>query len=167
MDSKRVEQLLARYWQCETSVEEEAELRRFFCEDDVPEQLLRYKPLFQYQQLQQEERLGSDFDSRVLAAIEDLEEVPHVKARRVTLATRLIPFFKAAAVVALALLLGDVARHTFLTDDVHQEVAVAVDTIGKQISAPSVARSEDAAATREKPVLDSLSQVDTGQEVRD
>ena len=55
MDFKYIEQLLERYWQCETSLEEEAQLRTFFTEEDVPEYLSRYKDLFVYQQLQQEE----------------------------------------------------------------------------------------------------------------
>lgn len=54
MDSKYIEQLLERYWQCETSLEDEAELRAFFSGNDVPGHLLRYKDLFVYQQLQQE-----------------------------------------------------------------------------------------------------------------
>jgi len=54
MDCKYIEQLLERYWQCETSLEEEAQLRAFFNGSDVPEHLLRYKDLFVYQQLQQE-----------------------------------------------------------------------------------------------------------------
>ena len=60
MDFKYIEQLLERYWQCETSLEEEAQLRAFFKENDVPEHLLRYKDLFVYQQLQQEEQLSED-----------------------------------------------------------------------------------------------------------
>ena len=48
MDSKYIEQLLERYWQCETSLEEEAELRAFFSGSDVPKHLLRYKDLFVY-----------------------------------------------------------------------------------------------------------------------
>ena len=58
MDSKYIEQLLERYWQCETSLEDEAELRAFFSGSDVPKHLLRYKDLFVYQQLQQEVHLG-------------------------------------------------------------------------------------------------------------
>ena len=58
----------------------EAQLRTFFMEGDVPGHLLRYKDLFVYQQLQQEEHLGADFDVRVLAEI----EAPVVKARRMT-----------------------------------------------------------------------------------
>ncbi len=70
MDSKYIEQLLERYWQCETSLEDEAELRAFFSGSDVPKHLLRYKDLFVYQQLQQEVHLGEDFDARVLAEVE-------------------------------------------------------------------------------------------------
>ena len=69
MDSKYIEQLLERYWQCETSLEEEAQLRTFFMEGDVPGHLLRYKDLFVYQQLQQEEHLGADFDSDMTASL--------------------------------------------------------------------------------------------------
>ena len=97
MDFKYIEQLLERYWQCETSLEEEAQLRTFFTEEDVPEHLSRYKDLFVYQQLQQEEHLGADFDARVLAEI----EAPVVKARRMTLTARFMPLFKAAAAVAV------------------------------------------------------------------
>ena len=62
MDYKDIEQLLERYWQCETSVEEEATLRDFFAKEEVPAHLLRYKNLFVYQQVQQEVGLGEDFD---------------------------------------------------------------------------------------------------------
>ncbi len=69
MDCKYIEQLLERYWQCETSLEEEAQLRAFFNGSDVPEHLLRYKDLFVYQQLQQKV-VGSRFRRRVLAELE-------------------------------------------------------------------------------------------------
>ena len=156
MDFKYIEQLLERYWQCETSLEEEAQLRTFFTEEDVPEHLSRYKDLFVYQQLQQEEHLGADFDARVLAEI----EAPVVKARRMTLTA---PLFKAAAAVAVVLSLGNVMQHSFFADV--REVAAA-DTIGKQISAPSVALSGDRAATHEKQILDSLHRVSKEKENR-
>jgi hypothetical protein len=70
MDYKDIEQLLERYWQCETSVEEEAALRDFFLKEEVPAHLLRYKNLFVYQQVQQEVGLGEDFDARILAEVE-------------------------------------------------------------------------------------------------
>ncbi len=157
MDSKYIEQLLERYWQCETSLEEEAQLRAFFSEDNVPEHLLRYKNLFVYQQLQQKVHLGEDFDARVLAEI----EVPVVKAKRMTLTARFMPLFKAAAVVVVVLSLGNMMQHSFFSDV--KEVA-AVDTIGKQISAPSVALSGDMTVTHEKQIIDSLHTVDKVKE---
>ena len=97
MDYKDIEQLLERYWQCETSVEEEATLRDFFAKEEVPAHLLRYKNLFVYQQVQQEVGLGEDFDARILAQV----ETPVVKAKRLTLTGRFIPLFKAAAVIQM------------------------------------------------------------------
>ena len=46
MDYKYIEQLLERYWECETSLEEENILRTFFSQDNIPVSLLRYKSLF-------------------------------------------------------------------------------------------------------------------------
>ena len=112
MDFKYIEQLLERYWRCETSLEEEAQLRAFFTKEEIPEHLLRYKDLFVYQQFQQEVLLGADFDARVLAEI----EVPVVKAKRMTLTARFMPLFKAAAVVAVVLSLGNVMQHSFFAD---------------------------------------------------
>ena len=151
MDCKYIEQLLERYWQCETSLEEEAQLRAFFNGSDVPEHLLRYKDLFVYQQLQQEVGLGADFDARVLAEV----ETPVVKAKRLTLTARFIPLFKAAAVVAVVL--------SFYSDI--KEVAAA-DTIGKQITTPSVALSGDVTITHEQQILDSLQRIDKKVELK-
>lgn len=156
MDSKHIEQLLERYWRCETSLEEEARLRAFFNDagQEVPEHLRCYRDLFVYQQCQQEaEGLGEDFDARILAQIEEAPVV--VKAHRLTLMARVMPLFKAAAVVAVVLMLGNVAQHSFQVGDV-QETVCGTDTIGQQISAPSVAFSEESASTCGKQLLDSL-----------
>lgn len=109
MDYKYIEQLLERYWQCETSLEEESELRAFFSKGEIPAHLLQYRDLFVYQQVQRETGLGEDFDARILAQVEP----PVVKARRLTLVGRFMPLLKAAAVVAFMLSLGSVAQHTF------------------------------------------------------
>ena len=97
--------------------------------------------------------------ARVLAEI----EAPVVKARRMTLTARFMPLFKAAAAVAVVLSLGNVMQHSFFADV--REVAAA-DTIGKQISAPSVALSGDRAVTHEKQILDSLHRVSKEKENR-
>lgn len=43
-----IEDLLNKYFEGETSAEEESTLRRFFSEGDVPEELVAYRPLFGY-----------------------------------------------------------------------------------------------------------------------
>ena len=91
-------------------------------------------------------------------------KVPVVKARRLTLTARFLPLFKAAAVVAVVLSLGNVMQHSFFSDV--KEVAAA-DTIGKQISAPSVALSGDASVAHEKQIIDSLRRVDKEQEIKE
>ena len=50
MDYKYIEQLLERYWNCETSLEEEDILRTFFSQKDIPAELLPYQALFAYGQ---------------------------------------------------------------------------------------------------------------------
>lgn len=115
MDYKYIDQLLERYWQGDTSIEEEDILRTFFSQKDVPTHLLRYKDLFCYEQSEKgKEALGDDFDSRILAMID--EPVP-VKARRITMTHRLMPLFKAAAVVAIILTLGNAAQRSFTDGD--------------------------------------------------
>ena len=104
MDYKYIEQLLERYWQGETTLQEEAILRAFFTQDTIPANLMKYKVLFNCGL--QEETLDDDFDARILNSIG--EEEP--KAKIVTLASRLKPLFKAAAIVAILLTLGNAAQ---------------------------------------------------------
>ena len=101
MDYKYIEQLLEKYWNCETSVEEEQILRSFFRQNNS---------LFAYQEAEKDIKLGDDFDSRILAEIER----PVVKARRLTLHTRFMPLFKAAAVMALLFSIGGVVKHSMV-----------------------------------------------------
>ncbi len=64
MDSK-IEQLLERYWKCETSLEEEKELRTYFNENDVPEDLKETALLFKYFEIQRNiETSKIDFENK-------------------------------------------------------------------------------------------------------
>ena len=100
MDYKYIEQLLERYWAAETSLEEESILRTFFSQKDIPAEMEHLRPLFTDEAVG--ETLGDDFDARILAMIDK----PVVKAREVSLTQRLMPLFKAAAIVAIILTLG-------------------------------------------------------------
>lgn len=150
MDYSRIEHLLDRYWKAETTVDEERELRRFFCEGNVPEHLRRYSSLFAYQNLMTEARLDEDFDQRVLRQVSAGRTV---NARRVLPFKRLAPLMKAAAAVAVVLLLGNLAERTI--GGAPNDVAAVnlTDTIVQPVAAPSMAKGQPAAI---KVELDSL-----------
>ncbi|MBR1448780.1 MAG: pyruvate ferredoxin oxidoreductase [Prevotella sp.] len=104
MDYKYIEQLLERYFEAETTLKEEQILKAFFEQNDeeMPAELRQYRSLFAA--MVQEDTLGDDFDERLLQMT---EEAPQVKARTISLAERLKPLFRAAAVVAIVLTLSN------------------------------------------------------------
>ena len=115
MDSKYIEQLLERYWKCETTLEEEEILRMFFSQKEVPANLLPFRDVFVYENNEKKQQvLGDDFDQKLM---EMIDEPAHVKARVVTMAHRLTPLFKAAAVVAIFLTLGNAAQVAFNNEE--------------------------------------------------
>lgn len=66
MDSKQVEQLLEKYWNCETSLEEEKQLRDFFRGEAVPESMKEAAELFRYFEGQQQEQISEpNFDKTI------------------------------------------------------------------------------------------------------
>lgn len=150
MEYKEIEQLLERYWQCETSLKEEAQLRDFFSQKEVPAHLRSYKELFVFQQIQHSVKLGKDFDARVLSGI----GISEVQAKRVTLVKRFIPLLKAVAVIAVILTLGNVVQQSFSGND---NGMLTADTIGRQVNTPSVAISTDSKA--DQVLTDSLAKV--------
>lgn len=104
MDYKYIDQLLERYFDCETTLHEESILRTFFAQNDVPAHLKQYQMLFEAEQMDSKEHLSDDFDERVLSMIHDEEkETPVVKAQPLRLTYQFRPFFKAAAIVAIIL----------------------------------------------------------------
>ena len=95
MDYKYIEQLLERYWNCETSLEEEEILRTFFSQKEVPAELRRYASLFAYEHQEvRDDVLDDDFDARMM---EKIGKAPQ----------------KARAVVAIFLTLGNAAQRAF------------------------------------------------------
>ena len=102
MDFKYIEQLMERYFAAETTVQEERLLREFFAQDEVPEHLRQWQPLFAGEKFLAETHLDERFDQRIL----QMTGEEHVKARRITFGLRMRPLFKAAAFVAFAIVLG-------------------------------------------------------------
>ena len=115
MDYKYIEQLMERYWNAETTLEEEEILRAFFSQEDIPAELSQYAPLFAYEHAEKAvDVLGEDFDEKILQMVGEAprsEERP--QAQIISLRERLMPLFKSAAVVAIVLTLGNAAQVAF------------------------------------------------------
>ncbi len=108
MDFKYIEQLLERYFAAETTLQEEQVLRAFFAQDEVPEYLRIWAPLFAGSKQLSGAHLTDSFDERILQLAGEV----HVKARKIPLKVRLRPLFKAAALVAFSIVIGTTMEHT-------------------------------------------------------
>ena len=155
MDYKYIEQLLERYWEAETSLEEETILRTFFSQRDIPENLRKYQPLFDCEQ-QKEESLGEDFDARIL---EMIGEAP--VAKTVTLKSRLMPLFKAAAIVAIILTLGNAAQAPWdIWDDPRDAYVKAHEQIDDTVNVLTTIQAENVSDTIQVPTKESSTYIE-------
>lgn len=70
MDLNRIDELLAKYWNCETSLEEEQQLREYFRAQQIPEQFRDTATLFRYFDEHKKKNLPDvSFDARVLEKV--------------------------------------------------------------------------------------------------
>lgn len=141
MDYKYIEQLLSRYFEAETTLKEEQILRAFFAQDDgeMPKELLPYKALFAA--MEPGDVLTEDFDQRLLALIGEDEKADAsdctpapTKAKVISLAERLQPLLRAAAVVAIILTFSTAINQSFRDDNVwtdEEQIAQYQDEIRK------------------------------------
>jgi hypothetical protein len=153
MDYKYIKQLLDRYWKGVTTLEEEEILRAFFSQEDVPAELKPYQTLFTYEQNEKKEDvLDDDFDQKIISIIE-MEKKEGYKVRKphiLSITQSLKPLFKAAAVVAIFLTLGNAAQVAFNGDD-DQSAADTAGTEQQLHQGASVAMGDSASE-----VMDSL-----------
>jgi hypothetical protein len=75
MDSKTIHTILEKYWEGESSLQEEAKLREFFNQDNVPKEFESVRPLFQYFKQEQEAYLNGDFDERLSSKLKAVDNV--------------------------------------------------------------------------------------------
>ena len=70
MDFKEREDLLRKYWNCETSLEEEKRLREYFGSDDIPDQLRETASMFRYFEEAKKKSLSDlAFDDQVMRRV--------------------------------------------------------------------------------------------------
>ena len=101
MNSEYIHTQLKKYWNCETSVEEEEELRSFFSGGEVPRELKKYAPLFSYINEECSIMPGSDFDEKLKATIRKSIKKPRYITIRV-----FTPMLRVAASLLLIFGLG-------------------------------------------------------------
>lgn len=74
MDSDKIKDLLERYWNCETTLEEEQWLRDFFNSNEVPQSLQQEAQLFQYLKQQQNVKLSDlNFEQKLKQKLQPKE----------------------------------------------------------------------------------------------
>ena len=157
MDYKYIEQLLDRYFECQTTLEEEQILRAFFAQEDIPMQLIHFRSLFsEAARGEKEDTLGDDFDARILSIIGEEAEEPrkplHVKALIVPLNRRMRPLYKAAACVAVVLALGQAAQMPYNKKQAEQDNVARIQQMEKNSirqDANKVAQGDSAAVKAE------------------
>jgi len=149
MDYKYIEQLLERYWEGETTLQEESILRTFFSQPDtpeIPENIQRYRAIFVCEQ-QKEEPLGEDFDARIL---EQIGEAP--VAKTIMLKDRLMPLFKAAAIVAIILTLGNAAQAPWdIWEDPREAYVKAQEQLADTVNVLTTIQAENVSDTIQAP----------------
>lgn len=133
LDYKYIEQLLEEYFNGDTTIEEEKILRTFFCQENIPGHLVQYRDLFIYEQSEPKaDCLGADFDVKMMKMIEvqDTEvstkvvELPKASQMAHSVLKALHPFFRAAAVVAVVITIGNASQVLF-QDSTREQTGVA------------------------------------------
>ena len=100
MDYNNIKQILEKYWEGETSLQEENLLHEYFNSDDVVEELKDVQPMFQYFKVEQTARIENPkFDEELLAQLEETVVKPMrvVNYRR----NRIIRLVASAAAIVL------------------------------------------------------------------
>ena len=82
MDYQEIKKLLDKYWEGETSVEEEASLKAYFNGGNVADDLKSYQPFFQHFSQAQSMATPAGFDEKLIQALEQAPQEEPVKVRK-------------------------------------------------------------------------------------
>lgn len=71
MDSKRIDELLNKYWECETTLEEEQQLQEYFNGDHVADQHRNTAPLFRfYRENKKKSIVDASFEKEIVRKVQ-------------------------------------------------------------------------------------------------
>lgn len=82
MNFQTIEKLLQKYFEGDTTLQEEDQLKSFFGQDDVPPHLMSLKQLFQTYSMEKEVKLDAQFDDDIMSRIEDNAVISIRRKRR-------------------------------------------------------------------------------------
>ena len=128
MDSKKIEELLQKYWDCETSLEEEQQLHEYFSNEEVPDQWKETATLFRYFEQQKNTGVNPQFEKSVIAQL---------KKPRGRVTNLVQTSLKIAAGVAVL-----VAAVFFVRQEIRKSDVVAMEDTGDTFDDPQKALEE-------------------------
>jgi hypothetical protein len=120
MDSKEIGQLLEKYWNCETSLEDEQVLRNYFNGPNVPDQLKEAADLFRYFEIERKRSLDANFDHDIMRSVKKTER----KGKLVEM-VRWVQVARIAAGVLVVIAAGYFVRNEVMKSEAQAQV---VDT---------------------------------------
>lgn len=176
MDYKYIEQLIERYFDCMTTIEEEQILRSFFCQEDVPAHLIQYRDIFAYEASAKNETLGEEFDTRMLSLVEGQQTTDNglktsrstlnASGRIISLRRQLAPLFRAAAIVTVIISVGNIAEHSMVVSPTEQNDvnAVAISPYTKAVDVESAFQIKDVSRAEAIPTSDSIPSIQSDKE---
>ncbi len=97
MKHQEIIKLLDKYFDGESSLQEETQLREYFNGQEVHESLRSYQPLFGFFQQEREQKLDELFEARLLQQLQETEQ-PRLRIRRLSLWVT-----RAAAIILLTI----------------------------------------------------------------
>ena len=125
MDYNRIDELLAKYWECETTLEEERELKTLLNDPSVPEKYRKEAALFGYFEKEQASgQLGELFEHRVMEAVHE-SEAAGISEDQGRIRRMWQDVVKVAAVVAILVTAVFVARDQYKENEENPEIAEA------------------------------------------
>lgn len=156
MKRDQIEELLDKYWRCETTVAEEQLLRSCFMETDLPDEYRCFVPLFAYLEEEQSPRLSRDFDRRLQEALRHAP-TPLLQKRSARLAALM-------RIAASFLLIGGIGISLFFItrQNNHPQYAVGNEETSEAMEQAAFAleKLSDALLMSEKASLETIRQID-------
>ena len=99
MEQEQIDKLLEKYWNCETSLEEEQLLQQYFSENSVSDTYKDIAPLFFYKHNEQNEKLSENF-------VEKLTYKMNERQKKYIIIKLFAPALKIAAMIAFVVALS-------------------------------------------------------------